>query len=301
MTPLLVVITGPTAVGKTDLCVKIAKHFNTEIISADSRQFYKELSIGTAKPSLEEMDGVKHHFIDSLSIHTDYNVNDFEKEALDLLVKLFKEHKLVILTGGSGLFIDAICKGFDDELPEGDETIRKELENLYNKYGIKILQDKLKQLDPEFYHEIDKGNVKRLYRAIEVCILTGKPYSELRKGKKQSRPFKILKIALNRDREELFYRINQRVDLMMKQGLLDEVKSVFNYQNKNALKTVGYREIFDFLNGKCDIDAAIEKIKVNSRRYARKQLTWFNKDEEYNWFHPNQKDEIINLIALNIN
>lgn len=301
MTPLLVVITGPTAVGKTNLCVKIAKHFCTEIISADSRQFYKELSIGTAKPTAKEMDGVKHHFVNSLSIQENYNVNDYEKEAIALLNKLFKTHQVVILTGGSGLFIDAVCNGFDDELPQSNEQIRKELEDLYSTYGISILQEKLKQLDPDFFEEIDKENVKRLYRAIEVCILTGKPYSEIRKGEKQNRPFKILKIALNRDREELFERINHRVDLMIQQGLLDEVKSVSDYQDKNALKTVGYRELFDYLDGIWDLEIAIEKIKVNTRRYARKQLTWFNKDEKYNWFHPNQKDEIIDLIASNIN
>ncbi|OFY89818.1 MAG: tRNA (adenosine(37)-N6)-dimethylallyltransferase MiaA [Bacteroidetes bacterium RIFCSPLOWO2_12_FULL_31_6] len=298
MTPLLVVITGPTAVGKTQLCVQVAQHFNTEIISADSRQFYKELAIGTAKPTEEEMLNIKHHFVDSISIQQDYNVTDFEKEALVVLNKLFKLHKIVILTGGSGLFIDALCDGFDDDLPSGDEQLRVELENLYQKYGIEILQKKLKQLDTQFYQEIDLNNVKRLIRAIEVCMLTGKPYSELRKGNKQTRPFKVLKIGLNRNREELFERINHRVDLMLQQGLLAEVKSVFDFKNKNALKTVGYTELFDFLEDKCTLEEAITNIKVNTRRYAKRQINWFNKDNEYYWFHPNEINEIINLITI---
>lgn len=300
MTPLLVVITGPTAVGKTQLCVKIAQHFNTEVISADSRQFYKELSIGTAKPTPTEMNGIKHHFIDSLSIHEDYNVNDFEKDALALINNIFKHNQIVILTGGSGLFIDAVCKGFDDELPEANEEIRKELKSLYNKYGISILQEKLKQLDPHFYNEIDKDNVKRLYRAIEVCMLTDKPYSEIRKGKKQNRPFRVLKIALNRQREELYERINKRVDLMIKEGIVEEVKRVNKNSNLNALKTVGYRELFEYINNNCTLEEAIDKIKVNTRRYAKRQINWFKKDEEYHWFHPNEENKIIELISLHI-
>ncbi len=299
--PALVVITGPTAVGKTNLCIELAQHFNCEIISADSRQFFKELSIGTAKPSEEEMHGIVHHFINSHSIQENYNVTDFEQDTLKLLKNLFKQKPIVILTGGSGLYIDAICNGFDEDLPKGDEEIRNQLELLYNKYGIEILQEKLKQLDPDFYNEIDLSNVNRLYRAIEVCILSKQPYSKLRLGKKQNRLFKILKIALNRDKEELYNRINQRVDIMMQQGLLEEVKSVISYRNKNALKTVGYRELFDYFDGKCELEFAIEKIKVNTRRYAKKQLVWFNRTEEYNWFHPNQKNEIIEFIEKELN
>ena len=301
MKPLLVVITGPTAVGKTKLCVKVAQHFNTEIISADSRQFYKELAIGTAKPTKEEMQNVPHHFIDNLSITEDYNANDFEKDALTLLKQLFKKHKVVILTGGSGLFIDALCNGFDNDLPGANPTIRAELKQLYNKYGIEILQEKLKQLDPIFYKEIDLSNTKRLFRAIEVCIITGKPYSELRKGEQQNRPFKTLKIALNRDREELFNRINQRVDLMIEQGLIDEVRTVINYKNHNALKTVGYTEIFNFLDNKISLEQAIEDIKTNTRRYAKRQINWFDKSNDYQWFNPSQEKEIIELIQSNIN
>lgn len=288
----LVVITGPTAVGKTKLCVEIAQHFKCDIISADSRQFFKELSIGTAKPTPEEMQNVTHHFVDSHYIKEPYNVNDFEQDVLRLLPQLFKQNSIVILTGGSGLYIDAICDGFDNDLPQGDKAIRIELEKLYNKYGIEILQEKLKQLDPTFYQEIDLSNLKRLYRAIEVCLLSGKPYSELRQGIKQKRPFNIIKIALNRNKEELYNRINLRVDLMMKNGLLEEVKEVEEYRNENALKTVGYRELFDFLDKKLSLEEAIEKIKINTRRYAKKQNAWFNRNNDYKWFHPSEKDNI---------
>jgi tRNA dimethylallyltransferase len=301
MNPLLVVITGPTAVGKTELCIKIAQHFNTEIISADSRQLYKELAIGTAKPTKSEMKNVKHHFIDTHSITEDYNVNDFEKDSLRLLDKLFQERNIVILTGGSGLYIDVLCHGFDEDIPRSDKKIRIKLEKLYQQYGIQILQEKLKQLDPILYNEIDLNNVKRLQRAIEVCILTGRKFSDIRKGNKKSRPFHILKIGLNRGREELFDRINQRVDIMFENGILSEVKNVAIHKDRNALKTVGYTELFDFLNKKISLEEAKEKIKVNTRRYAKRQLGWFNKSEDYKWFHPNELTEITNYISLNLN
>ena len=296
MHPTLVVITGPTAVGKTNLCVELAQHFNCDIVSADSRQFFKELSIGTAKPSTEEMQNVTHHFVDSHSIQTPYNVNDFEQDVLTLLPQLFSENPVVILTGGSGLYIDAICDGFDKNLPEGNNIIRTKLEELYNKYGIELLQEKLKQLDPTFYQEIDLSNLKRLYRAIEVCMLSGKPYSELRKGLKQERPFRTIKIALNRDKEELYDRINLRVDLMMQEGLLTEVENVNQYRSQNALKTVGYRELFDYLDKNVSLEEATEKIKINTRRYAKKQLAWFNRSNNYKWFNPNSKKDIIAFI-----
>jgi tRNA dimethylallyltransferase len=300
MHPTLVVITGPTAVGKTKLCVEIAQHFKCDIISADSRQFFKELSIGTAKPTPEEMQNVVHHFVNSHSITNPYNVNNFEQDVLQLLPQLFKQNPIVILTGGSGLYIDAICDGFDNDLPQGDESIRIELEKLYNKYGIEILQEKLKQLDPIFYQEIDLSNLKRLYRAIEVCLLSGKPYSELRQGIKQNRPFNIIKIALNRNKEELYNRINLRVDLMLKDGLLEEVTQAEKYRNENALKTVGYRELFDFLDNKLSLEEAIEKIKVNTRRYAKKQIAWFNRNNDYKWFHPSEKDMIKTYIESHL-
>lgn len=300
MQPTLLVIAGPTAVGKTSLAIQLAKHFKTEIISADSRQFYKELSIGTAKPSIEEMQGVKHYFIDSHSIHQDFNVNDYEHEVISLLENLFQIHSIVILTGGSGLYLDAICKGFDDDLPEGNPTIRKELEALHQQYGIKLVQEKLKQLDPVFYEEIDLQNTKRLFRAIEVCMLAKKPYSSLRKGKQQPRNFNCIKIALNRPKEELNERINQRVEIMMEQGLLQEAKVVFPYRAKNALNTVGYKELFDYFEKKITLEQAVEKIKVNTRRYAKRQIAWFERTADYHWFHPNQQTEIIEFIEMNL-
>ena len=300
MQPTLVVITGPTAVGKTILCVDLAKHFETEIISADSRQFFKELSIGTAKPTSAEMQNVTHHFVDSHSIKQAYNATNFEHDVLGLLITLFKKHSIVILTGGSGLYIDAVCNGFDDNIPEGNEQIRTDLEQLYNKYGIELLQEKLKQLDPEYYNTIDLSNIKRLYRAIEVCMLSTTSFTNLRQGKKQIRPFNIIKIALNRDKEELYNRINLRVDIMMDAGLLDEAKQVFEYRNHNALKTVGYTELFNYLDGFYTLEDAVEKIKINTRRYAKKQISWFNKSNDYSWFHPDKKERIIEFIETSI-
>lgn len=300
MQPTLVVITGPTAVGKTNLCVELAQHFNTEIINADSRQFFKELSIGTAKPTAEEMKNIPHHFVNSHSITETYNATNFEQDVLILLNQLFQKYSLIILTGGSGLYIDAVCNGFDENIPEGNEQLRNELETLYNKYGIELLQEKLKQLDPDFYQEIDLNNIKRLYRAIEVCMLSNGTYAELRQGIKQQRPFNIIKIALNRDKDELYSRINKRVDLMMQNGLLEEVKQVKKYRNHNALKTVGYTELFDYLAEKYTLAEAIEKIKVNTRRYAKKQLAWFNKSNDYKWFHPTEKEQMITFINKSV-
>lgn len=300
MQPTLVVITGPTAVGKTNLCVELAQHFNTEIINADSRQFFKELSIGTAKPTAEEMKNIPHHFVNSHSITETYNATNFEQDVLTLLNQLFEKYSLIILTGGSGLYIDAVCNGFDENIPEGNEQLRNELETLYNKYGIELLQEKLKQLDPDFYQEIDLNNIKRLYRAIEVCMISNSSYAELRQGIKKFRPFNIIKIALNRDKNELYSRINKRVDLMMQNGLLEEVKQVKKYRNRNALKTVGYTELFDYLDGKYTLAEAIEKIKVNTRRYAKKQLAWFNKSNDYKWFHPTEKEQMITFINKSV-
>lgn len=299
-TNTLVVITGPTAVGKTDLCVSIAKHFNCEIINADSRQFFKELSIGTAKPTKEEMDGVKHHFVDCFSISKEYNANHFEQDVLALLPELFEKNNIVILTGGSGMYMDAVCNGFDSELPSSDEELRDELEQIYHKYGIEILQEKLRQLDPVFYQEVDLSNINRLYRAIEVCILAKTPYSSLRKGIHQKRPFNVIKIGLNRDRDELFDRINRRVDNMMNDGLLYEVESVIKDREHNALKTVGYRELFEYIDGNCELEFAIEKIKTNTRRYAKRQLVWLNRTNDYKWFNPTNKQEIISFISNSI-
>lgn len=300
MQPTLLVIAGPTAVGKTALSIQLAQHFKTEIISADSRQFYKEISIGTAKPSLAEMQGIKHHFIHSHSINNEINVNNYEIEVISLLNDLFKTHKIVILTGGSGLYIDAVCDGFDDNLPEANSIIRAELEQLHQKYGIGILQEKLNQLDPVFYSEIDLQNTKRLIRAIEVCMLSKQPYSTLRKGKKQLRNFKVIKIALNLPKDELNQRINKRVDGMIKTGLLEEAKAMLPFKTKNALNTVGYKELFGYFENKLTIEQAIEKIKVNTRRYAKRQIAWFDRAADYTWFNPNQKKEIVAFINKTI-
>ena len=295
-TKTLIVIVGPTAIGKTDCSIWLAKYFKTSILSADSRQFYKEISIGTAKPTPEEMDGVPHHFIDSHSITADFNVNDFEKEALTQLDHIFKSNDYAILVGGSGMYVDALCYGMDDAMPDPDENIRTRLNNQLATAGIESLQEELKTLDPVFYHEIDLKNSNRLMRAIEVCLITGQPYSTLRKGIIKKRPFNIVRIGLEKEREVIYDRINKRVDIMMAIGLLDEVKSVYKFRNQNALKTVGYRELFDYLDQKITLVEAVEKIKVNSRRYAKRQLTWFKKDKNTQWFLPEQQEEMINFI-----
>lgn len=296
---LLVVLAGPTAVGKTSIAIELAQRFGTEVISADSRQFYREMRIGTAVPSSEELASVPHHFIGHLSIRDPYDVSRFESEALQKLEDLFAMHKIVIMAGGSGLYINAVCKGFD-ELPDKDPELRQKLQETFENTGIVALQKQLQQLDPEYYAKVDKSNPKRLLRAIEVCLITGKPYSQLRKGEVKQRPFRVLKIALNREREELFARIATRTDQMMAAGLLDEVKSLLPYRNLNALNTVGYKELFDFLDGNCTLEQAITDIKTNTRRYAKRQLTWFRKDPEYHWFHPEAIEEIASLISSQI-
>jgi tRNA dimethylallyltransferase len=291
------VITGPTAVGKTKLCIDIAHKINAEIISADSRQFYKELTIGTAKPTLDEQNGIPHHLIDFISIKEEFNVNDFEKEALKIINQLFSQNKNVIVTGGSGLYIDILCHGFDDEIPDANPEIRNYLNALYQDQGIVALQEKYKNIDPQGYQAIDINNYKRLFRAIEISLITGKPASQLKKGKRQKRPFNIVKIGLNRDRQELYNRINVRVDHMIKSGLVEEAKKVRPYKNHNALKTVGYRELFDYFDNKYTLAEAIEKIKTNSRRYAKRQITWFKKDEEIHWFHPDNEQQIVSFVS----
>jgi len=296
--PLLIVITGPTAIGKTSLSIKVATAFSTEIISADSRQFYKEMRIGTATPAAAELKAVPHHFIGHISIHDAYNVSHFEEDALKKLDQLFTGRDYIILTGGSGLYINAVCHGIDD-LPDPDNGLRTKLKELYHAEGITALQDKVKEIDPEYYIEVDQSNPKRLLRAIEVCLTTGVTYSSLRKNKPKPRNFKVLKIGLTRNREELYRRINHRVDKMMDEGLLSEAKSLYSYRHLNALNTVGYKEVFDYLDAKITLDEAVEKIKTNSRRYAKRQLTWFRKDPEITWFHPDDLDDIINFIREN--
>jgi tRNA dimethylallyltransferase len=291
----LIVLVGPTAVGKTTTSIQLAKHFNTEIISADSRQFYREMSIGTAKPTSEEMDGIAHHFVDFIPVTQDYNAGDFERDVLQKLEELFQQHKTIIMVGGSGLYINAVCEGMDG-LPSDDGKTRKELNTLFQNEGIIPLQEKLKELDPDYYEIVDQSNHTRLIRALEVSIISGKPYSTLRTANKKERDFNIIKIGLEMDREVLYNRINFRVDQMIKAGLIEEATNLLSYRNLNALQTVGYREIFDAIDKTITMAEAIELIKRNSRRYAKRQMTWFKKDEETIWFGTDQVEEITHFI-----
>lgn len=279
----LITIIGPTGIGKTRTSIDLAAFFETEILSADSRQFYKEMTIGTAVPSLDEIHKVPHHFIHHLSIENDYSVGDYEKEALQLLQEKFKEKDLLFLVGGSGLYIDAVIKGLDC-FPDVDSDIRQGLQHLVLESGISSLQKKLQQLDPDYYKIVDKQNAHRLIRALEICIGSGKPYSSFLGKQNNKREFKVLKIGLTADREILYNRINKRVDLMMEEGLLQEAKSLYDKRHLNALQTVGYRELFSFLNDEISLKEAIIEIKKNSRRYAKRQLTWLRKDEAIKWF-----------------
>lgn len=288
-------IAGPTAVGKTDLCINLAKKFNTVIISSDSRQFFQEINIGTAKPSKEELDMVPHYFIGNKSIHEPYDVRSFEVEALSCIGDLFKRKDLLILTGGSGLYTDAVVNGLD-EMPRIAPEIRQGLNLLYAKEGIVPLQEMLKKLDPDYYDKVDLHNPQRLIRALEVCQGTGKAFSEFRIRKKVERPFKTIKIALNRDREELYQRIDSRMDKMIADGLFEEAEEMHPFKNRNALNTVGYKEIFSYLEGAYDKEEAIRLLKRNSRRYAKRQVTWLKRDEAYHWFHPDDINGILSLV-----
>ncbi|MBC5992572.1 tRNA (adenosine(37)-N6)-dimethylallyltransferase MiaA [Pontibacter cellulosilyticus] len=297
----LVVVVGPTAVGKTDLCVQLAKHYHTDIISADSRQFFREMSVGTAKPTPSEQQGVKHYFIDSHSITEEYNAGAYETDVLQLLEELFKEHNVVLMTGGSGLYVRAVLEGMD-EMPDVDPAIREKLIKQVEAEGIAPLLEKLQELDPVYFAQVDKANTQRVVRALEVCLSSGQPYSSFRTSEKQERPFNIIKIGLNRDRAELYSRIDQRMDQMLEQGLLAEAKSLYSYRQHNALQTVGYKEIFDYLEGKYNWEEAVRLLKRNSRRYAKRQLTWFTKHpDEYTWFHPQQWDKIVAFINERMN
>lgn len=283
----LIVIAGPTASGKTALSIEFAQHYSSEILSADSRQFYKKMDIGTAKPSPAERKKIPHHFIDFLDITTKYNAGRFEQEALQKVTSLFAKHNILFLSGGSGLYIDALCKGVD-ELPETVPEIRNELNELYKKKGIEILQSKLKDADPEYYSVTDINNPHRLIRALEVITLSGKKFSSLRMNEKKIRDFTTKKIGLLIEREQLYNRINNRVDEMILSGLINEVESLLPYRNENALQTVGYKEIIDYLDGKIILADAIDLIKQNTRNYAKRQMTWFRRDTEIRWFDPSE-------------
>lgn len=278
----LIVLTGPTAVGKTKEAINLAKTLNTEIISADSRQFYKELNIGVATPTEEELSEVKHHFIGHISIHNNYNVGLYEKDAIEKIELLFKTHDTLVLTGGSGMYIDVVCNGIDS-LPDVDIEIRNELNRVFKEEGISVLQEELREKDIEYYNIVDTKNHIRLIRALEVIRQTGKTFSFYRTNQKTQRDFQIIKFALQRDRAELIERIDKRVDLMIEEGLLEEAKEVYPYKNLSALNTVGYKELFKYFDNQISLEEAIEDIKTNTRRYAKRQMTWFRKDKEYIW------------------
>ncbi len=278
----LIILLGPTGVGKTELSLQMAEELGTEIISCDSRQMYREMKIGTAAPTEEELKRVPHHFIGHLSIHDYYSCGRFEIDALAKCNKLFQSHDTVIMTGGSMLYIDAVCKGIDD-IPNIDEELRQSLLERYQNEGIENIRQELKILDPDYYKIVDLQNHKRIIHALEVCIQSGKPYSSFRSESVKKRPFTIEKIGLNRPREVLYDRINKRVDIMMENGLLEEAKSLYPFKGLNALNTVGYKELFNYFDGIWTLDFAIQMIKQNSRRYAKKQLTWFNRDSEITW------------------
>jgi len=293
----LMVIAGPTASGKTSISIQLAKYYNTVIISADSRQFYREMSIGTAKPTDEELAAIKHYFINSHSITENFSVGDFERECLALLDELFKQYDKVVLVGGSGLYIKAVCEGFD-RLPVADTAIRNRLNLELTERGLMRLQERLKLVDPVYHGTVDLSNPQRIIRALEVFEATGKPFSSYHRSTKNERPFNIIKIGLNWPREILYDRVNQRVDMMVKQGLVDEVKALLPYRHLNALNTVGYSELFDYFDGKTDLGTAINLIKQNTRRFAKRQLTWFGKDKEITWLDADEANLKNNLIQI---
>ncbi len=295
----LILVVGPTAVGKTDLCINLAKKFKTEIVSCDSRQFYRELNLGTAKPSPDELNQVPHHLINSLSIEDNYDVRRFEHDALEILDTIFKDGSIAVMTGGSGLFADAVTRGFD-EIPDIDPDIRKRVISDYQSHGLDWLQTEVSRVDPEYYALVDRQNPQRLMRALEVFLGTGIKFSGFRQRKKTERPFRVIKIGLEREREELYHRIDQRMDQMINQGLFEEAESLFEKRHLNALQTVGYSEIFGYLEGNYDRSEAIRLLKRNSRRYAKRQLTWFRRDPEIRWFHPDQLEEILSWLETQI-
>ena len=300
MDKYLVVIAGPTASGKTATAIQVAKALGTEIISADSRQFYKELPIGTAAPTKEEQAEVQHHMIHNLNVEDKYDVADYENDVLQLLKKLFIKHDFVVLTGGSGLFINAVCKGLDS-IPDISDETRNRVNKLYKEGGLFALQNEVQRLDPEYYNIVDKYNPRRLQRAVEVCYQTGLPYSSFRNNTAKPRDFKIIKVALFWDRNELISRINIRVEKMVSEGLIDEAKAMYPKRHLNSLNTVGYKEIFEHFDGKTSLNEAIEHIKINTRQYAKRQMTWLRKNNDYQWFTIEEIPEMINYIKSIIN
>jgi tRNA dimethylallyltransferase len=293
--PTLIIVTGPTASGKTAFSIEMAKALNTVILSADSRQFYKEMSIGTAAPTEEELSQVQHYFVHHIGIEDKYDVADYERDALQLLEELFKTHDTVIMTGGSGLFIDAVCNGID-AMPDVQPEIRQKVEKLLQEGGLKTLQDEVQRLDPEYFAIVDQQNPRRLQRALEVCYQTGQPFSAFRSGNTVQRDFDIKKYALLWNRQQLIERINKRVDLMMEQGLLEEAQSLYPKRHLNALNTVGYKELFAYFDGNCTLEEAVEQIKIHTRQYAKRQMTWLRRDKEYQWIEAEKNETMGNFL-----
>lgn len=291
----LIVILGPTGVGKTNISLRLADYFNCPVVSSDSRQFYRELKIGTAAPTDLELQRAKHYFIGSHSIFDEYNAGQYELDAIQLLEKLFQTNHFVLLVGGSMMYIDAVCKGLDD-IPAVDAEVRLFWQNQFAEKGLEFIQNELLKLDPKHYGEVDLQNPKRILHALEICSMTGKPYSDLRSGVPKVRNFNIVKIGLNRPRPELYERINKRVDIMMEQGLLQEVEQFYPQRELNTLNTVGYKELYEYMNGNWSLDFAVSMIKQDSRRYAKRQLTWFNRDENITWFHPDEEENVLEFV-----
>lgn len=296
--PTLIVLLGPTGVGKTAISLRLAKYFQSPVISSDSRQFYRELKIGTAAPTEEQLHQAKHYFVGTHSILDQYNAGQYELDAIELMTRLFKTHSTLLLVGGSMMYIDAVCNGIDD-IPTVDAETRSFWLKEYEEKGIDYIRQTLEKLDPKHYHEqVDRNNPKRMLHALEICGITGRPFSDIRTGTVKQRDFNILKIGLNRSREELYERINARVDEMMEEGLLAEAKQYYPYKHLNTLNTVGYKELYDYMDGKYTLEKAVELIKRDSRRYAKKQLTWFNRDESIHWFHPDDEEAIVQCCQL---
>ena len=300
MTKQLIIVSGPTAVGKTDVAIWLADQFGTEIINADSRQIYREMVIGTAVPSAKQQARIKHHFIGHRSVRDYYNASLFETEALDILTRLFARNDVVIMAGGSGMYIDAVCRGIDD-IPAVEAGVRNRIHEEFTVAGLEGLREKLQQCDPEYYARVDLKNPQRIRKALEVFEMTGRPYSSFLTGEIKPRSFSFIKIGLDLPRGELHDRINRRVDTMMKQGLLQEARGLYPNRRMNALNTVGYKELFSFLDNQCTLDDAVDKIKGHTRQYARRQLTWFRKDKDIQWFSPDEPAAILNYIYKKLN
>ena len=291
----LIVIVGPTGVGKTALCLEVAERLGTFIINADSRQIFRDIPIGTAAPTAEEQKRVKHFFVGKLHINDYYNASMFENDVIELLDKLFGEKDNIIMSGGSMMYVDAVCNGIDD-IPSVDEKIRRQVIYMYETQGFEVIKSELKKLDPEYFDVVDKNNPKRVIHALEICLSTGKTYTSFRTYKKKERPFRIMKIGLYRERAELYSRIDRRVDEMIAQGLVEEARAMYPHRTLNSLNTVGYKELFDYFDDKCTLEDAVFKIKCNTHKYCRKQLTWFKRDKDIRWFSPENVEEIINYI-----